>query len=46
MVAIERALSGTRAVRGVRGDADETAEQLLRALEAHPRRRALEEATV
>jgi hypothetical protein len=42
LVAIERALSGTWAVRGVRGEADETAEQLLRALEARPRRRAAE----
>jgi len=42
LVAIERALSHTKALRGVRGEADDVAGQLLQALEARPRPRAKE----
>ena len=42
LVAIERALSRTKAIRGVRGEADEVADQLLQALEARPRARMSE----
>lgn len=42
LVAIERALSHTKALRGFRGEADEVAGQLLQALEARPRPRLKE----
>ena len=45
LVAIERALSHTRALKGFRGEADEAADRLLRALDAHPRPRANEGAS-